>query len=359
MAESRWQSFVRLLNGSTLRSIREERQRIEGFRNEVLARVDALAGTDDSVREEVQQMERCREEVTSRLGRLASADHAIVRDVLREILAEQPRKKLPNLKRLVLSCGPQHKNTPLLIAAMEARIPVWLYGDTGSGKTMAADHAADTLGLPFRFISVCPTTTKSEFLGYRDAAGVYHSTPFREMFEGGGVFLIDEIDNGNPSTLSVLNASLANDFCAFPDGNIERHKDSIIVAGANTIGRGADIRYIGRNAQDAATLDRFVYVRMDIDENFENALTGGKWDPKLVTNIGEGGSVSPDEWRDFARKVRKACQDLGIEHIVSPRAIINGQRLIRVGVGRKALEDMCIWRGIREADKTKIHENLN
>ena len=125
------------------------------------------------------------------------------------------------------------------------------------------------LELPFRFISVCPTTTKSEFFGYRDAVGKYHSTAFREIFEGGGVFLIDEIDNGNSSSLSVLNTALVNDHCAFPDGNIERHPDAVFVAAANTIGRGADVRYIGRNALDATTLDRFVFVRMDIDENLE------------------------------------------------------------------------------------------
>jgi len=292
-----------------------------------------------------------------RLEQLASSDRAIVQDVIREILSSDGnRHDLPLLNKIIASESAQHKNTPLLMAAMQARVPVWLHGDAGSGKTIAASFVAGSLELPFRFISVCPTTTKSEFFGYRDAMGQYHSTAFREVFGNGGVFLIDEIDNGNPSILSVLNTALANDCCAFPDGNISRHREALFVSAANTIGRGADVRYIGRNALDATTLDRFVFVRMDIDENLENALCGIAYDYSVVVDIGEGGKVGAKEWCEFARKVRYVCRDLGIEHIVSPRALIYGQRLTAVGVGRKHLEDMCVWKGIRETDKRKIQE---
>jgi cobaltochelatase CobS len=219
-------------------------------------------------------------------------------------------------------------------------------------------HVAESLNLPFRFLSVCPATTKSDFLGYRDASGVYRSTAFREIYESGGVFLIDEIDNGNPSILAVLNTALANDHCAFPDGNIERHEKAVFVAAANTIGRGADVRYIGRNALDATTLDRFVFVRMDIDENLENALTGGKFDHEAIVDIAEGGPVTITEWRTFVRQVRHACAELGIEHIVSPRATIYGSLLISAGVGKTHLEEMCIWKGMRETDRRKVIESI-
>ncbi|OGI26197.1 MAG: hypothetical protein A3J76_01210 [Candidatus Moranbacteria bacterium RBG_13_45_13] len=157
----------------------------------------------------------------------------------------------------------------------------------------------------------------------------------------------------------MLNTALANDCCAFPDGNISRHKEALFVAAANTIGRGADVRYIGRNALDATTLDRFVFIRMDIDENLETALCGGRYDHSVIVDISEGGKVNAKEWCDFARKVRHACLELGIEHIVSPRAVIYGQLLTTAGVGRKYLEELCIWKGIRETDKRKILEFLD
>lgn len=288
-----------------------------------------------------------------RLQKIESTDRKILSSVISDILSENRDDDLLLLEKFALDSKPKHRNFPLLLAAMKARIPVWLHGDTGSGKTTATELAARTLGLPFRFISVCPTTTKSELFGYKDANGKYHPTAFREMFESGGVFLIDEIDNGNPSILSVLNTSLANDWCSFPDGNIKRHSDALFVAAANTIGRGADIRYVGRNALDATTLDRFVYVRMDIDEDLEYSFVGGPWDETMLIDIDDDEKISAEEWREFVIDVRNACQNLNINHIISPRATIYGKRLIQVGVGKKNLREMCIWKGIRETDKDK------
>lgn len=314
--------------------------------------------TLQQIRDEYSRLETCRDETSQLLARLTSTDRSIVRGVLKEILSKEDLKTMPVLEKIVFEETPQHSATPLLLAAMRANVPVWLYGDTGSGKTTSAAVAADMLHMPFRFISVCPTTTKSEFFGYKDGSGIYHSTAFREMYEGGGVFLIDEIDNGNPSVLSVLNTALANEWCSFPDGNIKRNEKTVFLAAANTIGRGADVRYVGRNALDATTLDRFVYIRMDIDENLENAITGGQWDSTKLVDISEGGSVETAEWVKFVRSVRSTCNDLGLDHIVSPRASIYGIRLIAAGVGRKHLEDMCIYKGLRETDKKKIVENI-
>ncbi|HBR79990.1 MAG TPA: hypothetical protein DEA46_06175 [Candidatus Moranbacteria bacterium] len=314
--------------------------------------------TLDEIKHTIDQFNQDVETAITKLQRIESTDRNILRGVVQDMLAEGQEEKNLFLERLVLDLQPKHKNFPLLLASIKARIPVWIYGDTGSGKTTATELAAKSIGLPFRFISVCPTTNKSELFGYNDANGKYHSTAFREIFENGGVFLIDEIDNGNPSVLSVLNTSLANDQCSFPDGNIKRHLDAIFVAAANTIGRGADIRYVGRNALDATTLDRFVYVRMDIDENLEQALIGRAWDDAMLIDIDDDEKIDIDEWYEFVTNVRSVCQKLGINHIVSPRATIYGQRLIQVGLGKTNLREMCVWKGIRKTDREKIEENL-
>jgi cobaltochelatase CobS len=298
------------------------------------------------------------EDSLSQLQKIESTSRQLLRGIVLELLSEKQSESLPLLEKFAFDSKPKHKNFPLLLVAMKAHIPVWLFGDTGSGKTTAAELAAEALKLPFRLISVCPTTTKSELFGYKDANGTYHPTAFREIFENGGVFLIDEIDNGNPSILSVLNTSLANDWCSFPDGNIRRHEDAIFVAAANTIGRGADIRYVGRNALDATTLDRFVYVRMDIDENLERALIGGIWDESMLIDIDDDNKVSIEGWHDFVVRVRGTCQDLGVNHIISPRATLYGYRLIQAGIGEENLMQMCIWKGIRETDKSKIEQYL-
>ncbi|PSO46410.1 MAG: hypothetical protein BRC24_02135 [Parcubacteria group bacterium SW_4_46_8] len=265
-------------------------------------------------------------------------------------------QEVSEVKQAVNNTIAKHRKLPLLRVAVQTKVPVWLYGDSGSGKSTAARQVAEECGLDFRFISVCPTTSKSDLLGYNDAAGNYHPTAFREIYENGGVFLIDEIDNGNPSVLAVLNAALSNEHCAFPDGNVARHEDTRIIAAANTIGRGASFEYVGRNALDITTLDRFVYIRMDIDENLEAALTGGDYDPDEAVDISAGGAVDTAQWRSFVQSVRDACHELGVNHLVSPRACIYGHRLIQAGVGCRHLERMCVWKGISPEEKEKIND---
>lgn len=303
-------------------------------------------------------LEKLRDTTTDLLDKYVSADREIVTDVVRSLLANGERRQLPVLNEIVFNETPRHKNFPLLIAALRAQVPVWLWGDAGSGKTTSARKAAELLELPFRVLSVCPTTTKSELFGYRDATGTYHSTAFREIFEGGGVFLLDEIDNGNPSILSVLNTALANETCSFPDGNIKRHNQALFVAAANTIGRGADTQYVGRNALDATTLDRFVFIRMDIDENLEESFVTGVFDNKTLSKIDDGGLMKPKEWLASVQRAREICADVGIKHLVTPRATIYGTRLIAVGVGYEHLKELCLYKGLRETDRAKIDRKM-
>ena len=108
--------------------------------------------------------------------------------------------------------------------------------------------------------------------GYMDATGDYVRTAFRNAFEHGGVFLFDEVDNGNANALGVVNSALANGSMAFPDGMVKRHPDFLCVASANTYGRGADRQYVGRQALDAAFMDRFEVIHVDYDEALEEAL---------------------------------------------------------------------------------------
>jgi len=168
--------------------------------------------------------------------------------------------------------GRQHKEFSKILRYIETRTHLYLYGPAGTGKTQAAENAAIAVGLDFYPLSVCGQTTKSELLGYTTATGTYISTHFRTAYENGGVFLMDEIDNGNPNVLSVLNSALANGVCAFPDKVVAKNPNFVFLASANTFGTGASAEYIGRNPLDAATLDRFKQIFIDYDEELETEL---------------------------------------------------------------------------------------
>jgi transcriptional regulator with XRE-family HTH domain len=252
----------------------------------------------------------------------------------------------------------RHKNYPLLLKNLSCEIPTWLYGEAGSGKSTGVMLVAKELGLPFYCLSVCPMTTKSEFMGYRDAHGNYHDTAFRQAYQHGGVYLVDEIDNGNPSVLSVLNSAIAQPYCSFPDGIVTRHKDFRFVATANTIGKGATASYVGRNRLDGATLDRFSMIEWHIDERLEAAILALVEKAKEELNIKAGGNKTPREWLDYVRACRYICRDFNINHIVSTRASIYGKKLLEAGVGFKHVTEMTIYKGMNKSDRTKITSNV-
>jgi hypothetical protein len=170
--------------------------------------------------------------------------------------------------------GAMHSITPKVLAIGSAKKPVYLYGPAGTGKSMIAKVVSESLGLAFYPMSVCGQSTKSDLAGYMDATGNYVTTIFRAAYEHGGLFLLDEVDNGNPNVLNVLNNALANSCMAFPDGMVQRHPDFRCIAAANTFGTGGTEQYIGRNALDAAFKDRFVSLFVGYDNDLEKALYG-------------------------------------------------------------------------------------
>jgi hypothetical protein len=216
------------------------------------------------------------------------------------------------------SAGHHHPQFATLCRVLSARaadgfIPnVWIAGPAGSGKTHSVKAFAKAAGLEFYYNGALRDAF--ELLGYRDASGVYHSTPFRQAYEHGGVYLFDEVDGSDNAALLALNGALANGIAAFPDGLVERHPDCRIVATGNTWGLGATADYVGRGKIDAAFLDRFgVRLQWGYDVALETSISGNA---------------------DFARRVqasRERASAAGLKVLVTPRASIAGAALIAAG----------------------------
>lgn len=251
-----------------------------------------------------------------------------VKDVI--VTIKETGKKVP--------VGQQHKDFDKLVNVMANHLPVYVVGPAGSGKTMGVEKAALGLGLDFSCMSVGPMTTQSHIFGYMDAQGHYVTTEFRKRYEKGGVFLFDEIDAGNPQVLTSINSALSNDFCAFPDGMVAKHKDFVCAASGNTWGLGGSVEYVGRNAMDAATLDRFVFLHWEYDEKFELLLAG---------NI---------TWTQKIQALRKKAYDKDIRVVISPRASIYGAKLLEAGFNEKETMAMLVYKGMDEAIIKKLSD---
>lgn len=151
---------------------------------------------------------------------------------------------------------------------------IMLVGPAGGGKTTGTSLAAERAGLAYFEESMGPQTSKWDLVGYRSPDGLYVPGILREPYEHGGMLCLDEMDAANPAVLTVINSAIANGHCSFPDGRVTRHPDFVLVACANTFGRGADRLYVGRQQLDAATLDRFVVVEWEYDERAERVWAG-------------------------------------------------------------------------------------
>ena len=195
---------------------------------------------------------------------------------------------------------------------------VWIAGPAGSGKSHAAKQAAESFGQ--EFYAQGAMSQGFELIGFLDAAGNYHTTPFREAYEHGGLCLLDEIDSGDNSAILTINGATANGSYRFPDGKlVKRHPEFRLIGAANTWGHGATAEYVGRAKIDTAILSRFpTKLAWDYDTGFEMQIAGAD-DPKCQA------------WVRRVQAARERVRQRGLKILIDPRHSITGAAAIAAG----------------------------
>ena len=238
--------------------------------------------------------------------------------------------------------GTKHMAFADVLANVAAGIHTYLVGPAGTGKTHLCVQVAEALD---KQLDICGAMlTKHEVIGYCDANGNYVRTAMRDAFEHGHIINWDEVDASSPAALVAVNAMLANDRYTFPDGTIERHPDFVVIACGNTYGTGADREYVGRMQLDAATLDRFVFEEVQYDETLEYSLGIAHF--KAHHADGENASIeAAQNWISTVQSARAIVAERKIRHVVSPRATINGCKLIARGVSADKVIKTVLLKG--------------
>lgn len=245
--------------------------------------------------------------------------------------------------------GAAHERFPTVLKALMAGENVWMTGMAGVGKTHIGMQCAESLGVPFEGESFCGQSSKADMKGFKTASGVYESVAFRNMFENGGVYLLDEVDGANPNILLVLNSALSNGYIGFPDKKVKRHENFYALAAANTWGNGATSTYVGRQVIDESTLDRFSMVHIQLDEKLESDITH-------MTGLESSKCVN---WLRIVRAVRKNVESNGLKVSVSPRASVSGARLLHAGFSISDTIKMRLTKGVSDEIKNKMMYNVN
>lgn len=243
--------------------------------------------------------------------------------------------------------GHSHAVLPEVVAMLEEGLHVLLVGPAGSGKSHLGKQAADALGLQHAEQSLAEDDMRHDLTGFRDANGNYQPTLYRQAYENGWLFTLDEMDCGRPSVLKALNAGLAAPRYAFPDRMVDRHADHRTVGTANTYGLGGDRMYVGGGQLDASTLDRFETLEVDYNVPLEDDLAAAAVSPE--------NRAAALAWAAWVREVRAKVLDQRVRHLVGMRAIISGARLLcNVGLTWERTAEIRVFRGLDRDTREKI-----
>lgn len=305
--------------------------------------MDFMGGPQDEAKAEAQAkveidisatLELARKTLQADAEGLSRGLEAEVEGAIREAMARvSGRIEVIRVDGTVHDAGRQHFKFGELLRYTSLGFHCWVPGPAGSGKTTAAEMVARALGLPF----YCQPKVMFEhsLMGYKDAQGVYQRTIFRQAWEHGGVFLLDECDSSEAKALLAINMIEQGEM-AFPDGMVKKHADFRLIAAANTYGLGGDADYVGRNKLDAAFLDRFVTVDWPYDEEFETLLAGNA------------------EWTGRVQGLRRNAKAKGIKVVITPRASIKGARALAAGVSQAQVERDFIRKGMTDQQWSAI-----
>lgn len=176
--------------------------------------------------------------------------------------------------------------------------------------------------------------------------GTYAPSRFVEVWENGGVFLLDEVDAADSNVMLTINAALSGGEGSELSvtnriGNTvaKKHKDTYIICAANTWGTGS-VDYSGREVLDAAFLARFDTSKIEINYDEEMELT-----------------LATDKYKAFAKKIQKIREIKGLHRNITTRTIEGVRNILASDhpkFGTEAYAVEVITRGWTREEKAKI-----
>jgi cobaltochelatase CobS len=285
--------------------------------------------THDDGRHLVERDKEFRHNMTQRVDALEKWKEAASADI--ERLHKEAQERVPfrieikrydgTVKELKDKIVPKEFKRAVELA--NCRRNILLVGPSGCGKSYMAQMIADSLNMKFGSISCTAGMSESHLLGravpdLTHGKNRYQSTDFVDRYEGGGIFLLDEVDAADANMMLSINTGLANQYLNLPNRNekprAERHADFVCIATANTVGRGATRMYL-RNQLDESTIDRFRIgiVEMEYSREVETILC-----PNLTL-------------RNRLWSIREKIARSGVRRIMSTRFLEDAQVMLDNG----------------------------
>lgn len=210
------------------------------------------------------------------------------------------------------------------ILALEKRIPLYVWGHKGSGKSDLIEQMCARLNRPFMRVQHSANTEESHIIGQwvvRNGSTEFELGPLPVAMQRGWVFCADEYDFALPSVLAVYQAVLEGKPLIIKEADaanriIKPHPNFRFVATGNTNGSGDETGlYQGTNLQNSANYDRFGMV---VNKQYLNKKNESLILQKKVGLV----AADADKMAEFAALVRESYDGGKISDTISPRTLI-------------------------------------
>jgi cobaltochelatase CobS len=225
---------------------------------------------------------------------------------------------------------------------------VMLVGPAGCGKSHMIAQLAKALGTDHTIVSGTAGATEGDLIGrlLPGDGGKFEYSPsqFVSLYERGNAVLgFDEIDGFDSNMLMIANMPLANGsmYVHLRKDNPEVHRGENVffVATANTFGTGANPIYVGRNAMDEATRDRFIFITVDYDKRLEESIAAA-------------GGLSEAEMAGIW-ELRDRCREAQLRRVISTRAFQKASVMKQCGDSWREIRDRLL-EGWSKDEKAKV-----
>lgn len=206
-----------------------------------------------------------------------------------------------------------------------ARPVITMVGPTGNGKTTVAEAVLEVLGYAYEVLDMTEFVEPADLIGsttyvLKDGQGeeTWRDGIVTRCFREGKALLINEFDTANPRAAMCLQSVFQSPglnkkgrYVTTPDGRVYPKDDCPIILTMNTFGSGASRMYVGRNALDAATLDRMSYIKT-VYENEQDILERHGCEEALAGKLVE-----------WAVGMRKRIDENALRVSLSNRVLLN------------------------------------
>ena len=201
-------------------------------------------------------------------------------------------------------------------------LPVLLSGPVGTLKSTTCMEIAEELGLKYYASVLTDQTSKNEFTGYKNVVdGSYVGTEFREAFEFGGLYVLEEI-NAATSNMPIIFNTIENGYFVFADKVVQMHSDFRLMATMNDITNAKD--FGGRRTLDKSVRDRFHEIKMleiPKDRFKKDTIRIAEEVNKVLKSTGVTDEVSPRDMRRYEKLISSKMDPI----IAINKAMIKGK----------------------------------